>query len=59
MDYCEYPCDDIPTPTSDMVVTYNPYKYDSFVYKNTEEPVYNATEVDMINSQNKLFVVKK
>jgi len=59
MGYCEYPCDDIPNPTSDMVVTYNPYKYDSFVYKSTEEPVYNATEVDMINSQNKLFVVKK
>ena len=59
MDYCKYPCDDIPTPPSDMIVTYNPYKYDSFVYKENEEPVYNATEVDMINSQNKLFVVKK
>jgi hypothetical protein len=59
MDYCEYPCDDIPNPPSDMIVTYNPYKYDSFVYKENEEPVYNATEVDMINSQNKLFVVKK
>jgi len=59
MDYCEYPCDDIPNPPSDMIVTYNPYRYDSFVYKQSEEPVYGAKEVDMINSQNKLFVVKE
>ena len=59
LDYCEYPCEDIPNPPSDKVVTYNPYKYDSFVYKNSEEPVYSAQEVDMINSQNKLFVVKE
>jgi hypothetical protein len=42
-----------------MIVNYNPYKHDSFVYKGTDEPVYQATEVDMINSQNKIFVVKK
>jgi len=59
MDYCEYPCDDIPNPPSDMIVTYNPYKHNSFVYKENEEPVYYATEVDMISSQNKLFLVKK
>jgi hypothetical protein len=59
MDYCEYPCDNMPIPSSDMVATYNPYKYDSFVYKETGEPIYGATEVDMINSQNKIFVVKK
>ena len=35
------------------------YRYDSFVYKQSEEPVYGAKEVDMINSQNKLFVVKE
>ena len=58
LDYCEYPCDEIPTPSSDKVVTYNPYKNDTFVFKNTEEPVYHAQEVDMINSKNKLFVVK-
>ena len=58
LDYCEYPCDGIPTPSSDKVVTYNPYKNDTFVFKNTEEPVYHAQEVDMINSKNKLFVVK-
>ena len=59
LDYCEYPCDDIPNPPSDMIVTYDPYKFNTFVYKNTEEPVYQAKEVDMINSKNKLFVVKK
>ena len=58
LDYCEYPCDGIPTPSSDKVVTYNPYKNDTFVFKNTEKPVYHAQEVDMINSKNKLFVVK-
>lgn len=58
LDYCEYPCKDIPLPSSDKVVTYNPYKHDTFVFKNTEEPVYHAQEVDMINAKNKLFVVK-
>ena len=59
LDYCKYPCDNIPNPPSTKIVTYNPYKYNSFVYKDSEEPVYNANEVDMINSQNKLFVVKE
>ena len=59
LDYCKYPCDDIPSSPSGKIVTYNPYKHNSFVYKGSEEPVYNAKEVDMINSQNKLFVVKE
>ena len=58
LDYCEYPCEDMPSPSSDEIVTYNPYKHDTFVFKNTEEPIYRAQEVDMINSKNKLFVVK-
>jgi hypothetical protein len=29
------------------------------VYKDGEEPVYNAKEVDMINSKNKIVVTKK
>ena len=58
LDYCEYPCEDMPSSSSDKVVTYNPYKHDTFVFKNTEEPVYHAQEVDMINAKNKLFVVK-
>ena len=58
LDYCEYPCEEMPSSSSDKVVTYNPYKHDTFVFKNTEEPVYRAQEVDMINSKDKLFVVK-
>jgi hypothetical protein len=58
LDYCEYPCEDMPLPSSDEIVTYNPYIHDTFVFKNTEEPIYRAQEVDMINLKNKLFVVK-
>jgi hypothetical protein len=59
VDYCEYPCENMPQEPTDNVVTYNPYKYDSFVYKQTEEPVYRAKEVDMINQKNKLFVINE
>ena len=59
LDYCEYPCDELPVTDSNRIVTYNPYKHDSFVYKQSEEPIYVAKEVDIINSQNKLFVVKE
>ena len=59
LDYCEYPCDELPVTDSNRIVIYNPYKHDSFVYKQSEEPIYGAKEVDMINSQNKLFVVKE
>ena len=58
IDYCSYPCSEIPSEPNNNIVTYNPYKYDSYVMKNTEEPTYRATEVDLINSKNKLFVVK-
>lgn len=58
LEYCEYPCGNMPDPPSNMIVTYNPYKHDSFVIKSTDEPVYNANEVDMINLKNKLFIVK-
>ena len=58
LDYYDYPCDNIPMPSSDKVVTYNPYKHNSFVFKDSEEPVYYAQEVDMINSKDKLFIVK-
>ena len=59
LDYCEYPCDELPVTDSNRIVAYNPYKHDSFVYKQSEEPIYVAKEVDIINSQNKLFVVKE
>jgi hypothetical protein len=58
IDFCEYPCDDIPTPSSDMILTYNPYKHDSFVYKGTDEPVYSAGEVEMINLKDKIYITK-
>lgn len=57
-DYCEYPCKNIPSESSDIIATYNPYVNDSFVIKGTDEPIFNAEEVDMINGKNKLFIVK-
>jgi len=58
-DYCKYPCENMPEESNDNVVTYDPYKYDSFVYKSSGEPVYKAKEVDMINQKNKLFVINE
>lgn len=58
IDYCNYPCANIPDAPNDMIVTYNPYKYDSFVLKSNEEPIFDAEEVDMINSKNKIFIIK-
>jgi len=49
IDYVEYPSTDIPTPSSSKIITYDPYKDSSFVYKDNEKPVYNANEVEMIN----------
>ena len=49
--------DDIPEPESNNVITYNPYKYESFVVKDTEEPIYNANEVEMINLKDKIFLI--
>jgi hypothetical protein len=57
VDFCQYPCDEIPEEPTGNVVTYNPYKYDTFVYRDSEEPIINAKEVDLINSRNKLFVI--
>jgi hypothetical protein len=59
VDFCQYPCDEIPEEPVGDIITYNPYKYDTFVYRETEEPVIYATEVDMINSKNKIFVIEK
>ena len=59
VDYCEYPCENMPSESNSKVVTYNPYKYDSFVYKDTEEPIYRAKEVDMVNQKNKLFIINE
>jgi len=59
LDYCEFPCENIPNEPSNNAVTYNPYKYDSFVYKDSEKPIYNAKAVDMVNLKNKLFVINE
>lgn len=58
MDYCEFPCKNLPEEPNNNIVTYNPYKYDSFVYKGTDEPIYGASEVEMINLKNKIFIIK-
>jgi len=41
-DFCEYPCENIPQEPDGEVVTYNPYFFDSFVFKKTKEPVFFA-----------------
>lgn len=58
LEYFEYPSKDIPTSSSNEVITYDPYKYDSFVFKNNKEPVFRAKEVDMINSKDKVFLIE-
>jgi hypothetical protein len=57
VDYCKYPCEDMPSEPNNNVVTYNPYKYNSFVMKDTEEPIYKADIVKIINSKNKIFII--
>lgn len=59
LDFCDYPCENIPEETNDNIITYNPYKYDSFVRKDNEEPIFNANEIDMINRRNKLFLIRE
>lgn len=59
VDYCNYPCENIPNEPNDNIVTYDPYKYKSFIIKSTNEPIYNANEVEMINSKNKIFITKQ
>lgn len=58
VDYCEHPCNDIPEP-SGIVVTYDPYKYDTFVIKDTKKPVRNAETVEMVNLKDKIYIVQK
>jgi len=58
-DYCKFPCENLPNESNSNIVTYNPYKYNSFVMKDTEEPIYRASVVKMINSRNKIFITKQ
>jgi hypothetical protein len=57
-DYCEFPCSDIPQDSEGEVVSYNPYKNDSFVIKSTQEPIFHGNEVNMVNGQNKIYLLK-
>ena len=59
VDYCKFPCENLPPESNDKVITYNPYKDDTFVKIDTEEPVYNANEIDMINTKNKIFHINE
>ena len=59
VDYCVFPCENMPPESNNNVITYNPKKYDTFVKKDTEEPVYRANEVDMINKKNKIFHINE
>ena len=46
---CGTPDDGWPIDQNERKVTYNPYKYNSFVYSDTFEPVYKAKWVGVIN----------
>lgn len=59
VDYCEHPCKDLPEESSNKIITYDPYKYDTFVYKSDESPVSFAKEVEMINRKNKIFAINE
>ena len=58
IDYCENPCEDMPQPERDVVIKYNPYFDDTFLIKQTQEPIFRADEVEMINLENKIFLVR-
>ena len=58
IEYSERYSKDIPIPSSNDIITYDPYKYDSFVFKNNEQPVFYAKEIDMINLKDKVFLIE-
>jgi len=57
-DFCEFPCPDIPQDMEGEIISYNPYKHDSFVVKSTQEPIFHGDEVNMVNSHNKIYLLK-
>lgn len=57
-EFCKYPCDEIPEEPVAPIITYDPYQYDSFIIKTTNEPIFYANEVEMINSRNKIFLIE-
>lgn len=58
VDFCEYPCESLPEEVDGKIITYNPYIHKSFVVKDTDEPIFNAEEISMINRKNKIFLTK-
>jgi hypothetical protein len=40
--------------TSDIAITYNPYKYSSFVYLDGEQPIFTAEQAYLVNR--KIFI---
>jgi hypothetical protein len=57
-DFCEFPCSNIPQDSEGEVISYSPYVNDSFVIKSTQEPIFYGNEVNMINSTNKIYLLK-
>lgn len=57
VNYYEYPCKNIPLEPNNNIITYDPYKYDSFVIKKNKKPIYKAKEVEMVNTNNKVFFI--
>ena len=52
---CGTPDDGWPVDQNERRVTYNPYKYNSFVYSDNQEPVYKAKWVGVIDKD--IFVL--
>ncbi len=47
----------MPTPETNTVIKYNPYFDETFLIKKTKEPIYRANDVQMINLEDKIFLV--
>ena len=58
IDYCKNPCEVIPNSETGIVITYNPKRDEFFNIRETGELIYNADEVELINRENKIFLVK-
>lgn len=58
VDFCNYPCENLTEPDSDNIITYNPYRNDSFIIKDSGEPIFNAEEVDLVNLKNKIYLIE-
>jgi hypothetical protein len=56
--FCEFPCSNIPQDSEGEVISYSPYVNDSFVIKSTQEPIFYGNEVNMVNSTNKIYLLK-